>query len=159
MNGFKKILFPTDFSANADKALAHAIRLAEFDKGEVIVQHVVGDYFERHSHWATIFDPREMPRRHVFRSELPRPIDQRAELQLFIAHHAWIRGASGFVFLGKIIDHLLLKILLLIDKIIRDAQLVRDAAGIHDRLGPQHLSSARDTQSCGQSLSVMPMTS
>src|SRR5947207_9028695 len=49
MNGFKKILFPTDFSANADKALAHAIRLAEFDKGEVIVQHVVGDYFERHS--------------------------------------------------------------------------------------------------------------
>jgi nucleotide-binding universal stress UspA family protein len=60
MIGFKKILFPTDFSANADKALAHAIRLAEFDKGEVIVQHVVGDYFERNSHWATLFDPREL---------------------------------------------------------------------------------------------------
>src|SRR5438552_11456327 len=60
MVAFKKILFPTDFSADADKALAHAIRLAEFDKGEVIVQHVVGDYFERHSHWATLFDPREM---------------------------------------------------------------------------------------------------
>jgi nucleotide-binding universal stress UspA family protein len=59
MIGFKKILFPTDFSANADKALAHALRLAEFDKGEVIVQHVVGDYFE-HSHWSTIFDPREL---------------------------------------------------------------------------------------------------
>ena len=59
MTGFKKILFPTDFSANADNALAHALRLAEFDKGEVIVQHVVGDYFE-HSHWATIFDPREL---------------------------------------------------------------------------------------------------
>ena len=60
MIGFKKILFPTDFSANADKALAHAIRLAEFDKGEVIVQHVVGNYFEKHSHWATLFDLHEL---------------------------------------------------------------------------------------------------
>ena len=60
MKGFKKILFPTDFSANADKALAHAIRLAEFDNGEVIVQHVVGDYFEKHSHWATLFDLHEL---------------------------------------------------------------------------------------------------
>jgi nucleotide-binding universal stress UspA family protein len=60
MIGFKKILFPTDFSANADKALAHALRLAEFDKGEVIVQHVVGNYFEKHSHWATLFDLHEL---------------------------------------------------------------------------------------------------
>lgn len=60
MIGFKKILFPTDFSANADKALAHAIRLAEFDKGEVIVQHVVGNYFEKHTHWATLFDLHEL---------------------------------------------------------------------------------------------------
>jgi nucleotide-binding universal stress UspA family protein len=57
---FKKILFPTDFSPNADKALAHAMRLAEFGEGEVIVQHVVGDYFERHPHWATLFDVHEM---------------------------------------------------------------------------------------------------
>jgi nucleotide-binding universal stress UspA family protein len=60
MLAFKKILFPTDFSVNADRALAHAIHLADFDNGEVIVQHVVGDYFERHSHWATIFDVHEM---------------------------------------------------------------------------------------------------
>ena len=57
---FKKILFPTDFSPNADKALAHAIRLANFEGGEVIVQHVVGNYFENHPHWATLFDLREM---------------------------------------------------------------------------------------------------
>lgn len=57
---FKKILFPTDFSPNADKALAHAVRLADFDDGEVIVQHVVGNYFERHPHWATLFDVREI---------------------------------------------------------------------------------------------------
>jgi len=35
MLAFKKILFPTDFSANADKALAHALRLADFDDGEL----------------------------------------------------------------------------------------------------------------------------
>src|SRR5687767_9396660 len=57
---FKKILFPTDFSANADKALAHAIRLADFEDGEVIVQHVVGNYFDRHPHWLTLFDLREL---------------------------------------------------------------------------------------------------
>jgi len=60
MIAFKKILFPTDFSANADKALTHAIRLANFDNGEVIVQHVVGDYFEKHPHWATLFDLHEL---------------------------------------------------------------------------------------------------
>src|SRR5215470_15344307 len=60
MVAFKKILFPTDFSANADKALAHAIRLADFDDGEVIVQHVVTDYFEKHPHWATLFDVHEL---------------------------------------------------------------------------------------------------
>jgi nucleotide-binding universal stress UspA family protein len=60
MIAFKKILFPTDFSPNADKALAHAIRMADFDDGEVIVQHVVGNYFERHPHWATLFDIHEV---------------------------------------------------------------------------------------------------
>jgi nucleotide-binding universal stress UspA family protein len=60
MVAFKKILFPTDFSPSSDKALGHAIRLADFDDGEVIVQHVVGNYFERHPHWATLFDVREL---------------------------------------------------------------------------------------------------
>src|SRR5688572_7130406 len=60
MVAFKKILFPTDFSSNADKALAHAIRLADFENGEVIVQHVVGNYFDRHPHWSTLFDLREL---------------------------------------------------------------------------------------------------
>jgi nucleotide-binding universal stress UspA family protein len=57
---FKKILFPTDFSSTADNALAHALRLVDFDDGEVIVQHVVSDYFEQHPHWATLFDVREL---------------------------------------------------------------------------------------------------
>jgi nucleotide-binding universal stress UspA family protein len=60
MVALKKILFPTDFSPNADKALRHAIRIADIDGGEVIVQHVVGNYFEKHPHWATLFDIHEL---------------------------------------------------------------------------------------------------
>jgi nucleotide-binding universal stress UspA family protein len=55
----KKILFPTDFSPNANHALLHALQLADFHNGELIVQHVVSDYFEKHSHWATMFDVHE----------------------------------------------------------------------------------------------------
>jgi nucleotide-binding universal stress UspA family protein len=60
MLALKKILFPTDFSANADGALEHAVRLANFNSGEVIVQHVVDSYFEKHPHWATLFDLHEL---------------------------------------------------------------------------------------------------
>jgi nucleotide-binding universal stress UspA family protein len=56
MVALKKILFPTDFSENAGHAFKHAIRLANFNAGEVIVQHVVADYFDRNPHWATLFD-------------------------------------------------------------------------------------------------------
>jgi nucleotide-binding universal stress UspA family protein len=37
----------------------HALQLADFHSGELIVQHVVSDYFEKHSHWATMFDVHE----------------------------------------------------------------------------------------------------
>jgi nucleotide-binding universal stress UspA family protein len=56
----KKLLFPTDFSANATHALRHAIQLAGFSEGEIVVQHVVSDYFEQHKHWATLFDVHEL---------------------------------------------------------------------------------------------------
>src|SRR5215831_12913965 len=56
----KKILFPTDFSTNSNSALAHAARLTDFQDGELIVQHVVSNYFDRHPHWTTIFDVHEM---------------------------------------------------------------------------------------------------
>jgi nucleotide-binding universal stress UspA family protein len=60
MGTFRKILFPTDFSPNATHALLHAIRLADFQKGELIVLHVVSDYFEKHNHWSTLFDIHEL---------------------------------------------------------------------------------------------------
>lgn len=60
MMSFRKILFPTDFTEGAQHALHYAIRLADVHKGEIIVQHVVRSYFEKHSHWTTLFDVHEM---------------------------------------------------------------------------------------------------
>jgi nucleotide-binding universal stress UspA family protein len=58
MNGFSKILFPTDFSKSSNHALENALCLAGIR--DVIVQHVVSTYFEKHPHWATLFDIHEM---------------------------------------------------------------------------------------------------
>jgi nucleotide-binding universal stress UspA family protein len=58
MTGFSKILFPTDFSESANHALENALCLTGVR--DVIVQHVVSTYFEKHPHWATLFDIHEM---------------------------------------------------------------------------------------------------
>jgi nucleotide-binding universal stress UspA family protein len=58
MTGFSKILFPTDFSPSANHALENALGLTGIR--DVIVQHVVSTYFEKHPHWATLFDIHEM---------------------------------------------------------------------------------------------------
>jgi nucleotide-binding universal stress UspA family protein len=58
MAGFAKILFPTDFSQGANHALENAMCLPGVR--EVIVQHVVSTYFEKHTHWTTLFDIHEM---------------------------------------------------------------------------------------------------
>jgi nucleotide-binding universal stress UspA family protein len=57
MSEFAKILFPTDFSKNANHAIEDALRLPGLR--EVIVQHVVSTYFEKHPHWSTLFDIHE----------------------------------------------------------------------------------------------------
>ena len=60
MGPYQKVLFPTDYSRNSEHAFAHAVRLTEFQKGELIIQHVVNDYFERTPHWVTLFDVRQL---------------------------------------------------------------------------------------------------
>jgi nucleotide-binding universal stress UspA family protein len=60
MAKFSKILFPTDFSPASHNALQHALLLAGAGAAEVVVQHVVGTYFEKHSHFATLFDIHEL---------------------------------------------------------------------------------------------------
>jgi nucleotide-binding universal stress UspA family protein len=57
MGGFAKILFPTDFSKSASHALENALCLTGVH--DVIVQHVVSTYFEKHPHWSTLFDIHE----------------------------------------------------------------------------------------------------
>ena len=53
---FNRILFPTDFSKEGYNALRYAISLTKFVDGELIVQHVVNNFFGPHSHWASLFD-------------------------------------------------------------------------------------------------------
>jgi nucleotide-binding universal stress UspA family protein len=60
MGPYRKVLFPTDYSRNSEHALEHAVRLTEFQNGELIIQHVVNDYFERTPHWITLFDVRQL---------------------------------------------------------------------------------------------------
>jgi nucleotide-binding universal stress UspA family protein len=66
---FKKVLFPTDFSSNSNHALEHAVRMTDFHAGELIVQHVVNNYFEVHPHWTTLFDIHEMQKYMDFYAE------------------------------------------------------------------------------------------
>ena len=57
-------------------------------------------------------------------------------LRLLIAHHARVRRAPGVVFLGEIIDDLLLEFLRFVHQVVRNAQFVRNSSGIHHGLGP-----------------------
>ena len=81
----KKILFPTDFSSNANHALSHAIRLTRFNKGELIVQHVVSTYFEGYPHWSTLFDLHELQKHmdNYVDQQMPRILpDDMAEIRI-----------------------------------------------------------------------------
>jgi len=69
MKKIKKILFPTDFSETANHALGQALLLPDSQDAEVIVQHVVDDYFGPHTHWASLFDV------HILQKELDAHIE------------------------------------------------------------------------------------
>ncbi len=47
---FKRILFPTDFSKDRNMALSQAFHALNFDEREVIVLHVVNNFFGQHAH-------------------------------------------------------------------------------------------------------------
>jgi nucleotide-binding universal stress UspA family protein len=69
MKKITKILFPTDFSETANHALRHALGLVEQQNAELIVQHVVDDYFGPHTHWASLFDVHELQKELDFHIE------------------------------------------------------------------------------------------
>ena len=75
-----------------------------------------------------------MARGDVIRAELVRAVNEPAELQVLIAHHARIRRAAGLVFVGEILDDVLLEFRRLVNQVIRDVELVADGAGVGDGL-------------------------
>src|SRR5271170_4738397 len=82
----------------------------------------------------TFFDSRKMSRRNKIRAELIRTINEPAELQILVAHHAGIRRAAGLVFVGEVLDDVLLEFRRLVNEVIRDVELVADGARVGDGL-------------------------
>src|SRR5258708_29824658 len=80
------------------------------------------------------FNSCKMSRRNKIRSKLIRAVNEPAELEILVAHHARIRRASGLVFVGEILDDVLLKFRRLVNEVIRDVELVADGARVGDGL-------------------------
>ena len=75
-----------------------------------------------------------MSRRDEIRAELIRAVNQSAKFQILIAHHARIRCAAGLVFIGEILDDVLLEFRRLVNEVIWDVELVTNRAGVGDGL-------------------------
>jgi nucleotide-binding universal stress UspA family protein len=84
MVAFKKILFPTEFSTSEKPALSHAIHLAELHHGEVLVQHVVNDDFERFAHAVMTTDVGEIQQHTDIAAE--------NDMKEFLAPHSGLAG-------------------------------------------------------------------
>jgi hypothetical protein len=80
-----------------------------------------------------------MARGDVLRAELVRALEQRAELQMFVAQDARVGGASGPVFGGETADDLLLKFLRVVNHVKRNAQVIANGAHVGRRPGPAAL--------------------
>src|SRR5207247_1830562 len=57
-----------------------------------------------------------------------------AELELFVAHHAWIRCSAGLVLAGEIINHQSLELICLVDHVMRNAQGMCNGTRVSHRL-------------------------
>src|SRR5256885_3132600 len=87
-----------------------------------------------------------MTRRDVIAAERPGFAREMAELEFFIAHHARVRRPAGLVFAGKIINHDALELISLVNHVMRNAERMRYAARIGDRLRPAaFVLRSRDT--------------
>ena len=70
----------------------------------------------------------------VVRAELLRPVNQAAKFQILIAHHARIRRAARLVFVGEVLDDVLLEFRRFVNQVIGNAEGVADGAGVGDGL-------------------------
>ena len=80
------------------------------------------------------FNSCKMSRRNKIRAELVCAVNEPAELQILIAHHARIRRATCLVFVGEVLDDVLLEFRRLVNEVIRDVELVADGARVGDGL-------------------------
>jgi len=80
------------------------------------------------------FNPRRNVRWQCNRAELIRALNEPAELEILIAHHAGIRCAAGLVFIGKILDDVLLEFRRFVNEVIRNTKFVADGARVGDGL-------------------------
>ena len=77
---------------------------------------------------------RKMAGGNKLRAELVRAVNEPAELQILVAHHARVRCATGLVFIGEVLDDVLLEFRRLVNEVIRDVELVADRARVGDGL-------------------------
>src|SRR5450432_4180711 len=81
-------------------------------------------------------DSRKMSRRDEIRAELVRTVNEPAKLQILVAHHARVWRAPGLVFVGEVLDDVLLEFRRLVNQVIRDIEFVADGARVGDSLRP-----------------------
>src|SRR5204862_5504539 len=77
---------------------------------------------------------RVMARTDVLAAECRGFAPETAELQFLIAHHARVRRPARLVFAGEIVNHYPLELIGLVHHVMRNAERMRYAAGIGDRL-------------------------
>jgi len=82
----------------------------------------------------------------VLSTELVGPTDETSELEGLIAHDARVWGASGFVFVGKVLDDAGLEFRGFVDEVVRNAEFVTDGARICNGLrSTTFILGSRDT--------------
>src|SRR5207248_5781332 len=94
------------------------------------------DAFAKNRAIGVILNDRVVPCGNVIAAERLGLAPEITELDLLITHHAWVRRPTGLVFTGEIIDNESLKLVRLINNVMRNAKRVRHAARIGDRLWP-----------------------
>src|SRR5215831_11680131 len=82
-----------------------------------------------------MFNDRIMTCSDVIAAKRPGLAPKIAELQFFIAHHTRVRRPAGLVFTGEIINHDALELVGLVHHVMWDAERMRYAARIGNRLG------------------------
>ena len=87
-----------------------------------------------------------MARSDVIAAECPGFAPKISELEFFIAHHARVRRPAGLILAGEIINHDALELIGLVNHVMWNAERMRHAARIGDRLRPAaFVLRSRDT--------------